>query len=264
MNETSKPQSNPNLEWWKSFHVIEMADLFLERSSQAELEETSDFLRQELGLSSNSHAYDQCCGTGTLSFELARHGVRATSVDLCGLYIQRAQEQARSGDVSHCEFQCADAFNFVTDSPCDGVFNWYSSFGYAHKNSRNQMMLARAFESLKPGGGYALDVPNFPGLIRGFQRHLVRTGTSGGRQVTCVRESSVNLRAGLLEQTWNWIVEGRPIDQRKSALRIYFPHEIVELLEAVGFVDVELYGQVDKRKLELDSPRLIVVARRPE
>jgi len=91
----------------------------------------------------------------------------------------------------------------------------------------------------------------------------VRMGVSGGRHVTCVRESKINLRAGLLEQTWNWIVEGQPINQRKSALRIYFPHQISEMLAAVGFEVVDLYGGIDKSQCELDSPRLIVVARRP-
>ena len=89
-----------------------------------------------------------------------------------------------------------------------------------------------------------MDVPNFAGLIRGFQHHVVRMGVSDGRQVICVRESKINLRAGLLEQTWNWIVEGRPIDQRKSALRIYFPHHISEMLTAVGFEVLDSYGGI--------------------
>ena len=251
-------------EWWKSFHVIEMADLFLQRSSQKELDETTAFLLGNLSLDAASHAFDQCCGTGTLSFELAKHGVHVTSVDLCEAYIQRANETVQASETQNCEFHCADAFEFVPAATCDGAFNWYSSFGYAKTNEQNLQMLARAYESLKPGGKYAMDVPNFAGLIRGFQRHLVRTGESDGRTVTCVRESRINLQAGLLEQTWSWIVEGRRIDKRKSALRIYFPHEIAEMLRSVGFDKIELFGGIDSSCIELDSPRLVIVGRKPK
>ena len=36
-------------EWWKSFHVPEMASLFLQRGNAVELEETIAFLLGELG-----------------------------------------------------------------------------------------------------------------------------------------------------------------------------------------------------------------------
>ena len=261
--------TNKESEWWRTFHVIEMADLFLERSSQEELAATAEFLRQELGLTAGSHVFDQCCGIGTLSFELAKSGVRATGVDLCKEYIERAVERANENSESqnqkeNCRFHCADGFEFVPDSVCDGAFNWFSSFGYASTNQQNQLMLNRAFESLNPGGRYAMDVPNFPALIRGFQKFMVRKGESDGRSVICLRECKVNLREGLLEQTWNWIVEGRTVDQRKSALRIYFPHEIVEMLTAAGFESIKLFGGLDRSELEMDSPRLIVVGRKPE
>ena len=261
--KTLTPKTEPDTEWWRSFHVIEMADLYLNRSSQEELDETSEFLRRELQLTDGARVYDQCCGTGTLSFELAKHNIHATGADLCEAYIERASEQNESMAAKNCEFYCADAFDFVPNEICDAAFNWFSSFGYASTNARNQMMLARAFESIKPSGRFAMDVPNFPALIRGFQKHLVRTGKSNGRSVICVRQCNLNLRAGLLEQTWSWIVEGRPVDERKSALRIYFPHEIVEMLTDVGFESIEIHGGIDKQKLEMDSPRLIIVARRP-
>jgi hypothetical protein len=151
----------------------------------------------------------------------------------------------------------------VTPQPCDGVFNWYSSFGYADSDAGNREMLQRAFESLRPGGRFALDVPNLPGLLRGFQRHLVRHGQSNGKSVTLIRESSVNLVDGLLEQTWTWLVENESPVERHSALRLYLPHHIREMSEQCGFENVRFFGSVDRDPLVLDSPRLICVAERP-
>lgn len=241
----------------------EMADLFLERSCQQELAATVAFLTRQLELFPGCQVYDQCCGIGSLSLELSRQQIHVTGADLCSAYIERAVENARAEKLG-CQFFCADAFDFVPTTQCDGAFNWYSSFGYSDSDQRNLSMLQRAFESLRPGGMYALDVPNFVGLIRGFQKHLVRRGESNGRQVTCVRESRLNLRKGTLEQTWDWIVEGRPNDRRTSALRIYLPHQIAEMLAAAGFCSIQLFGGLDKRELQLDSPRLIALARRPQ
>lgn len=257
-NDTTSDQ------WWVDFHVAEMADLFLEREDQDELQSTIDFLVDKLGLSPGDRVFDQCCGIGNISHRLALNGAYCVGVDLCRLYIDRAKSVTHERDLP-CEFFCDDAYSFVAPSPCEGAFNWYSSFGYAASDDQNSQMAARAFESLKPGGVYALDVPNFPFLMRNFQRYMVRHGKNHeGRKVTCIRESDLDLYQGVLRQSWQWIVEGRPIDTRYSALRIYLPHQLIDMLRAVGFTDVRAFGNLNDAELTMDSPRLILTARRPE
>lgn len=248
-------------EWWKTFHVMEMADLFLDRKNPEQLQASVDFLRKKLLLNSGDRVFDQCCGVGTLSFELAKAGVVAVGADLCQAYIERANQIATQTGLS-CQFVCEDAFSYVPTTSCHAAFNWYSSYGYASTDAQNEEMLHRAYEALEPGGMYALDVPNYPGVLRNFQYHLVRTGQSDGKEVTCVRESQVDWGSGQLKQVWKWFVEGAPVDTRHSALRLYWPHQIREALLRVGFVDIEMFGEVDCRALDLDSPRLILVARK--
>lgn len=248
-------------DWWREFHVAEMADLFLERT-EGELNQTIEFLSETLQLRPGDRVYDQCCGVGTLSVALAKKsGVSVVGADLCEVYIDRARRDAASADAA-CEFHCDDAFTFVPD-PCAGVFNWYSSFGYADSDSRNAQMFECAFRTLVSGGWLALDVPNFPGIIRGFQRYLVRSGECDGRHVTCVRESVLNLEHGRLEQTWSWLAAGEPVSRRYSALRLYWPHQIAEMLATAGFEDVRMFGGIDETPLGMDSPRLICIARKP-
>lgn len=248
-------------DWWEVFHVPEMADLFLVRSDPEELEATLDFLVEELQLSVDDHVYDQCCGIGSLSIALQQRGLHATGADLCSFFIDRAKQDAKQAK-AECTFRCEDAFQFKPDSPCQGVFNWYSSFGYADSDARNRSMFQRAYESLRPGGRFALDVPNFTGLMRGFQRHIVRHGESAGNAVTLIRESTLNLRDGLLEQTWTWLTAGQPAVDRRSQLRLYLPHQICEMLKSVGFENVRLYGDITRTPLTIDSGRLICVAER--
>ncbi len=124
-------------------------------------------------------------------------------------------------------------------------------------------MLQRAFEALRPGGVFALDVPNVPGVVRDFQRCMVRHGNSAGQRVTVVRESVVNLACGTLEQTWTWLVANREPITRRSTLRLYLPHQIGEMLKSIGFEQIRFWGGTDRSPLDLDSPRLVIAAERP-
>ncbi|MCA9040820.1 MAG: class I SAM-dependent methyltransferase [Planctomycetaceae bacterium] len=248
--------------WWETFHVIEMADIFLQRDSQEEIDTTVDFLIRELNLPAEANVYDQCCGTGTLSLELSRLGRNAYGADLCELYIERAREDAASNKLSS-RYEVADAFQYIPPEACNGVFNWYSSFGYASDDSMNQRMLNCAFEALIPGGRFALEMLNFTGVLRNFQRCMVRRGISKGKSVTCVRESEINLSRGLLQQKWTWITEGQPEVVRNSALRMYYPWQIKEMLEIAGFIEIELYADLAKQPLCIDDSRLIVTASKP-
>jgi SAM-dependent methyltransferase len=239
-----------------------MADLFLVRE-EADLAATLQFLTEELQLLPGTHVYDQCCGIGSLSIPLAQRGMVVTGADLCDFYIERARRGAAAANVD-CRFECADAFEFHPPRPCDAVFNWYSSFGYAHSDGQNLQMLQRAFESLRPGGRIALDVPNVAGVLRNFQRWLVRQGTSARGSVVVVRESTVNLVRGTLDQTWTWHIEGCAPMTRRSAVRLYLPHQLRELLEQAGFTGFRCWGDLTRSPLQLDSPRLLVVAERPK
>ena len=251
-----------NNDWWNDFHVVEMADLFLERPTQQSLVDSVSFLREQLALSSGDRVFDQCCGIGTLTHGLTRHGLESIGVDSCEIYIDRAKRTGQNLKLSS-QFFCDDAFEFVPDAPCNGVFNWYSSFGYAREDDRNIKMIVRAWESLIAGGKFAMDVPNFPGLIRNFQFHLVRSGDSNGREITCVRESQLDWRTGQLKQKWKWISPDCPVVVKESALKIYWPHEIVDMLLSVGFEDVKMYGDLMGSSFEISSPRLILVAKKP-
>ena len=62
-------------------------------------------------------------------------------------YVRRARAEAAAEGVP-CAFHAGDAFAFVPPEPCDGAFNWYTSFGYTEDDRRNARMLRRAFEAL--------------------------------------------------------------------------------------------------------------------
>jgi SAM-dependent methyltransferase len=208
--------------------------------------------------------FDQCCGAGHLSIALAQNGATSIGVDLCGDYIRRGKQRCIELDLQdRCRLEIADAYQYVASQPCDLAINWYSSFGYAMSDAQNAQMLDRAYESLTPGGHLLLDTPSFPGILRRFQKHMVQRGQVRQREVLLIRTSEFDLVSGRFNQCWEWWKGDSGPIVRHSSLRLYWPHEIREMLEGAGFTAVTMYGHIDSSPLTVDSPRAIFAAMRP-
>lgn len=246
--------------WWEELYDDLLADMLLVRDDHSEVERTLRFLQEALALEPGARIYDQCCGIGSLSAPLARLGYRVTGVDQCERYIERARQSACKDD--GLQFVSADACEFVCQTPCDAAFNWWTSFGYAPTDEENLRMLRRAFESLAPGGRFALDTLHVPGILRSFQRHVVTRRSCEAGDVVLIRESDVDLARGTMEKLWSYqLPNGSHVD-RRSSVRLYMPDQVRSMLFEVGFARVDLYGNIDSDAIGLDSPRCIAVAQK--
>lgn len=244
--------------WWSELYNDALADVLLDGTSAAEIAATVDFLVERLALPERGVVFDQCAGTGRLSIALARRGYTVHGVEQCAAYVERARAAAAGLDVVP-SFVIGDAFEHVPARSCDGAFNWWTSFGYLPDDAGNARMLERAFEALVPGGRFALDLPNLPGVLASFRPHeITRRG-----ELTILRETTLDLARGLMHKRWTFLDgTGRRVE-RPSTVRVYMPDQIASLLAAVGFTDVELVGGSDGQPLGLHSPRCIAIARRP-
>ena len=250
--------------WWSELYDDAVADLLLQRKDPSALEQTLAFLHDKLALGdSGARVFDQCCGIGSLALPLAARGHEVVAIDQAARYIERARDAARA-QALELTLEVADALAHRVGEPCDAAINWWTSFGYGPDDATNGRMLTGAFASLRPGGLFALDTMNLPGVLRGFQRDVAVSGESRGEEITLLRRSRLDLASGTMLKTWTLIDAAGQRRCHESAVRLYMPHRLVELLEAVGFVDITLYGDVHGAPLELDSPRCIAVARRPE
>lgn len=242
-------------EWWKDLYDDALADVLLE--STADVPATVAFLVEELGLAPGARVFDQCSGTGRLSIPLARWGAQVVGVEQAARYVERARAAAADAGVEP-HFVVGDAFEYVPREPCDAAINWWTSFGYLPDDDGNVRMLRRAFEALRPGGRFAIDYPNVPGLHHDFRPHdITRRG-----DIVMLRESRFDLARGLLHKTWTFVLpDGRRVE-RPSTVRMYAPDRLAALVASVGFEDVRVYGGIDRQDLTLTSPRCIVSARR--
>ncbi len=256
------PMTDPMTGWWSELYDDQLADVLLESTSASEVEATLRFLVEHLALTPGDRVFDQCAGTGRLSIPLALWGADVTAVEQCARYVERARIGAVTAgvDPSRAQLVVGDAFDHVPSDPCKAALNWWTSFGYLPDDDGNARMLRCAFDALVPGGRFALDFPNVPGLYRGFRAHEI-TRRAG---LVMLRESELDISRGLLHKRWTFVApDGRRIE-RPSTIRLYTPDQLVALLTKVGFGEISLFGDVGGERLALDSPRCIVVARRPE
>lgn len=252
--------TEPN--WWEDLYDNTVADLFMARREPDELEATLAFLTQHLRLGAGHRVFDQCCGIGSLSLPLAARGIEIVGTDACAAYICRAADAANRTQLP-ARYFVADAFEFVPDVPCDAAFNWWTSFGYAAEDSRNVQMLCRACDALKPGGMFALDFLNAAQVLSQFHPALVRRAETPEGEVILLRESTVNLRSGTLDQVWTFQWPDGRRRTGESHVRLYLPDTVGSLLRQAGLADIEFFGGVRNEPLTTFSPRCICVARKP-
>jgi predicted O-methyltransferase YrrM len=239
-----------------------LADVLLERSAD-DVHETVRFLCEALGLSAGDLVFDQCAGIGSVSVPLAQAGMRVISVEQAPHYVERAQAWAGREGVE-LQALVGDAFELASPIACRGAFNWWTGFGYADSDEQNLRMLARAFDSLAPGGAFVLDWLNVPGILRDFAPRVVTQRKTAQGEVTLTRDSVLCLQHGRLEKTWSFQTASGQRFERRSAVRLYLPHQLGDLLTRAGFTELSYWGDIRFASLEVDSPRCIVRARRPQ
>lgn len=263
---SNEPSENiPTQPWWAPFYDELLADMLLERETDAEVETTIDFIVRRSELADGAAIFDQCCGIGSLALPLAERGYTVFGVDQAANYIDRGQSQLSRldpGSVQRCQLAVGDAFEYRPPQSCALAINWWTSFGYADTDAQNIEMLRRAYESLIPGGTFMLDTMNVPGIFRGFQPDVVTQRDTPRGPITLHRRSDFDLAAGRILKTWSYFLPTGATVRHETSVRLYLPSQLADMLRSVGFSKVELLGGLAGRAVELDDPRCICIARK--
>ena len=218
-----------------------------------------DFVVERLGLEPGARILDVPCGHGRHSVELARRGFRVTGVDLSAPSLERARAAADEAGVD-LELVRADMRELAFDGDFDAVLNLFTSFGYLETQADDERALAGFAQALRPGGALLLDVINPPGLFRKYRGRDWEAFDDGTLFLSLFEYDPL---AGRNVASWTFVRPDGTRSELRHSLRVYTAAELRGMLERAGLAVEQAWGGWDGADLDLDSWRLILLARRP-
>ncbi|MBL8615648.1 MAG: class I SAM-dependent methyltransferase [Deltaproteobacteria bacterium] len=249
--------------WWALLYDELLAELMFDGADPGEAAQTLALLRREGLLSLGARVFDQGCGNGRLALALLAEGAVVEGVDLIPAYIAAAQQRAEVAALaSSARFWVGDIAEALPSAPCDLAMSWWTCLGYAPTDAENLRPLQRAFEALRPGGTYAIDTMNVAQVLRAFLPQVERRLARPEGELRLLRDSWIDLPAGVLHKRWRWSLPDGSARERLSAVRLYLPHEWARLLRRAGFDSLRFVGDLSGGPLTEDSSRCIIFAQR--
>lgn len=107
---------------------------------------------------------DCACGTGSMSLEFARRGLRVTGVDISREMLELAGEKARQSGVS-LRFVCQNMTQLTLPRPVDALVCACDGVNYLTSDKRALAFFRAAHKSIRPGGALAFDVSSPSSMI---------------------------------------------------------------------------------------------------
>jgi SAM-dependent methyltransferase len=138
----------------------------------------------------------------------------------------------------------------------DRVVNWFTAFGYFDDDG-NRKVLAEVARALRPGGRLAIELNNYPAIMRTYLPSTV-VERDGDLMLDRHRFDPLTGR-NLVDRT---IVRDGSVRRTHCDVRMFTYPELRDWLLEAGFASVAGYGE-DGRPLTQQHRRLIAVAALP-
>lgn len=241
--------------WYRD--AFSITDAVWYRSLDAIAEREVEQALHLLELRPGADILDLCCGHGRHAHELARRGFRVTGLDLSSERLGMARERALR-DGTHITWVEADMRAIPTRGH-DAAILLSTSFGILEDDAAHLEALHSAFDALAPDGQLLIQTDNRDHAIRQpprqwgeddmllwWEENRFDPLTSRNHR----RYSGRNLKTG------------KTYEQRLH-YRLFCAHELGAMLEQAGLRVEGCWGGLDGQPLTLDSPELVLRARRP-
>lgn len=210
--------------------------------------EEAAFIKKALRLRRGQRVLDAPCGAGRVAIHLAHAGCIVTGVDLRRSFTDRAAARFRA-EKQNGRFFPQDLREMEYSNEFHGIYSWLGSFGY-FADSENLDVMRRYVRALRPRGRLLIDQPNREAMLR----HFVASSTVRG----CVTTNRWNPKAQRVESD-RIVTRDKTTEHNRMSMRLYTPHQMQCLFEAVGLHVETLYGSREGEPHSRSSKRLIVV-----
>jgi len=206
---------------------------------------------------------DLACGTGSLTFELARRGYEMIGVDLSPEMLSEAMEKDMGGVDIPPMFLCQSMDKLDLYGTIDACVCCLDSVNYVTDRRKLQKAFARVHLFLMPGGMFIFDV-NTVEKLSALDGQVFLDETE---DTYCVWRAEYSKRSRLCtyfmdifrldEESGLW-ERGEELHEERA----YTVEELTQFLKQAGFKDIKVYGE---RKMSAPRPgeqRIFFAARK--
>jgi SAM-dependent methyltransferase len=212
------------------------------------------------GLKGKVRVLDAPCGFGRHAVEFARQGCQVTGVDFNETELARARAAAAKAGVT-ISLVGQDMRDMDFAGEFELAVNLFSSIGY-FTDDEDRLLLDRFWRALVPGGTFVLDTRNRDQVVRSLPPEERRQLDTWTLRI----ENAFDVTTSRWRARWWRLPPGAPPGGGtligESVIRVYSAHELSAMLRPERWSHVDLYGDLEGTPFSLDSPRLVVVARK--
>jgi SAM-dependent methyltransferase len=243
------------MEWPKQFFDRTWLEYGFELVSRQQTQEEITFIEKALNLRRNESVLDLCCGIGRHSIGLAKKGYRMTGIDFNRDYIKKAKSLSMNMRLRPT-FIDADMRTIPFINKFEATICMWSSFGYFNEETDLDILRGVA-KALRNGGRFLLEVANRDYILRHFQpRDWVKAGKGYIMEKRVFHSDTSRLLT-----TWIF-AGGGGITRKRSDVRLYSLYELEKMLPKAGFRVTARYGDINRTRPSLYTPRLLLVSRK--
>lgn len=242
-------------EWWHDFFPVfrPVFSIVSQKTTNAQV----GYIAKKLGLKPGRKFLDCPCGIGRISIPLARKGIWVTGVDITQSYLDELAQKAKRLRLK-IDVVYADMRRINFDSEFDAAGNLWTSFGYFEKESDNLLALKKMFRALKPGGKFLLHLMNRDWIIKHYTPNAWYK--AGDQLVLEERRFDYDRSTNIC--TWRFMKDGQE-SVHTFGLRLYSCHELLAMMQKIGFIDTAAYGSMDDDPVTSGSQMMFLIGTKP-
>lgn len=242
--------------WWRDFFTGIVVDFWLAATNDEMTRAEVDFLESVLELQTASKILDVPCGGGRHAIELAARGYQVTGVDISDDFLAAARKTMTMRNVN-VTWEQREMTDLPWTDSFDAAFCFGNSFGYLD-DAGNAEFFQSVARCLKPGGRFVLDTSMVAECF--FSLFQERRWMPIGDMIY-LSHGKYDPAQARLETDYTFIRDGQSVT-RTASTQIFLFRDLMRLVKAAGFSDVQSFGSLGRDPFRLGSQRLLLVAQK--
>ena len=254
---------SPKADWFSDWFNSDYLRLYPHRDEAAairEVEFVASRVKKSVGNEiKGSQTLDIGCGAGRHLLPLARGGFNPTGVDLSPELLEEARIALATAGIEVPLVRADMRTLPFEDKRFNLITNFFTSFGYFESDDEHLRLLREWRRVLKDDGNLFLDYLNRDFVIKNLVPETIETrGASTVRQTRSVSDDGLRINKSIeISENTSGAATTKTF---KESVRMYSQAELVSLLTASGFTDLQWYGDFSGAPLTTESPRSLCLA----